>query len=79
MGTGLASRFSLALSRVIDNTATTADAEADNDEELQEIILLIDEMNQHQDLTVKLSNQSKICSIFQKNNKAQSLMKKKFE
>lgn len=47
MGTGLASRFSLALSRVIDNTATTADAHAEDDEEMQEIILLIDEMNQH--------------------------------
>lgn len=29
---------------------------------------LIEELNKHQDLTVKLNNQSKICNIFQKQN-----------
>ena len=82
MGGGLASRFSLALSRVIDNTTATSAGLISHkeDEDMQEIIQLIDELNKHSDLTVKLSNQSKICSIFQKNpNKGQSLMKKKFE
>ena len=82
MGGGLASRFSLALSRVIDSNTTTSAGLISNkeDEDMQEIIQLIEELNKHSDLTVKLSNQSKICSIFQKNpNKSQSLMKKKFE
>ena len=81
MGGGLASRFSLALSRVIDNTTATSAGLISHkeDEDMQEIIQLIDELNKHSDLTVKLSNQSKICSIFQKTNKSQSLMKKKFE
>lgn len=74
-GGGIASRFSLALSRVIDNTAATADGttekveQAQDEDDIQEIVNLITELNQHQDLTVKLSNQSKICSIFSKSSK----------
>jgi len=66
MGGGLASRFSLALSKVIDNTTATSAGLISHkeDEDMQEIIQLIDELNKHSDLTVKLSNQSKICSIF---------------
>jgi hypothetical protein len=56
MGGGLASRFSLALSRVIDNTTEDPD-------EQQEFLGLICELNSHQDLTMKLSNQQKICSV----------------
>ena len=32
-----------------------------------DILSLIDELNQHTDLTTKLSNQSKICNIFKQN------------
>ena len=54
LGGGLASRFSLALSRVIDPCQV-------EHQEDDEIIQLIEELNSHQDLTVKLNNQSKIC------------------
>lgn len=64
MGTGLASRFSLAISRVIDNTGT------ESSEDVNEIVQLVNEINAHQDLTVKLNNQSKICNIFSKGSKA---------
>ena len=86
MGGGLASRFSLALSRVIDNTAPTTDGQSPgnvlenhDDDDMQEVFQLIEELNKHSDLTVKLSNQSKICSIFTKNLKNQSLTKRKFD
>ena len=49
LGGGLASRFSLALSKVID----PCQAETGEDDE---IIQLIDELNSHQDLAVKLNN-----------------------
>jgi len=56
MGGGLASRFSLALSKIIDNTAATVDQQQDEDE-VQEFLGLISEINSHQDLTMKLNNQ----------------------
>eukprot|EP00356_Strombidium_inclinatum_P007475 CAMPEP_0170494976 /NCGR_PEP_ID=MMETSP0208-20121228/14947_1 /TAXON_ID=197538 /ORGANISM="Strombidium inclinatum, Strain S3" /LENGTH=132 /DNA_ID=CAMNT_0010771105 /DNA_START=932 /DNA_END=1330 /DNA_ORIENTATION=+ len=40
---GLASRFSIALSRVFDNTAATTEDE----DEVQELMNMIDELNQH--------------------------------
>jgi phage-related protein len=76
MGNGIASRFSVALSRVIDTPAPSADLQCDED--IAEIVQLVNELNQHQDLTVKLNNQSKICNIFKK-NKQINLMNKKFE
>lgn len=76
MGTGLASRFSLALSRVIDTPAPSAELQSDDD--IAEIVQLVNELNQHQDLTVKLNNQSKICNIFKKGHK-NSLIQKKLE
>lgn len=39
---------------------------------------LVNELNEHKDLTVKLNNQSKICNIFKKNNR-QSLAARKLE
>jgi hypothetical protein len=45
MGTGLASRFSIALSRVIDTPAPSA--ELQSDEDISEIVQLINELNQH--------------------------------
>ena len=83
-GGGLASRFQLALSKVIDPTSANPDGTASprgtDDEDIQEIVNLVAELNQHQDLTVKLSNQSKICNIFQKSSKPQtSLMRKKLD
>ena len=73
LGGGLASRLSLALSRVIEPSQLEGQQEED------EIFQLIDELNNHQDLTVKLNNQSKICSIFSKNEKstASAISKKK--
>jgi hypothetical protein len=60
-GTTLASKISNALSRVIQ-----ADGQGDeNDDDLQDLIQLLDELNSHTELTVKLSNQSKICKILQ--------------
>ena len=72
---------------MIDNTIATADGttgtveQGQDEDDIQEIVSLITELNQHQDLTVKLSNQSKICSIFSKSNKlsSTSLMKKKMD
>lgn len=50
----------MALSRVIDITAATAGdektVEGQDEDDIQEIVNLITELNQHQDLTVKLSN-----------------------
>lgn len=77
-GGGLASRFTLALSRVIDVTADSTGPNPDEDD-LQELASIIEELNQHQDLTVKLSNNSKICSIFTKKSKGNSLMQKKLD
>ena len=74
MGDGLASRFSIALSRVIENPAPGADLQCDED--INEIVQLVNELNQHQDLTVKLNSQSKICSIFKKGNKHNLALKK---
>lgn len=34
------------------------------DDSIGEIVQLITELNEHRDLTVKLNNQAKICSIF---------------
>ena len=85
MGGGLASRFQLALSRVIDPTAessVTGISTGDGIDDISEIKSLIEEMNQHSDLTVKLSNQAKLCKIFSKsgtNQKNTSLMKRKLE
>lgn len=85
MGGGLASRFQLALSRVIDPTSEssmTGNTAAEGDDDIQEIRQLIEEMNQHSDLTVKLSNQAKLCKIFSKSggpSKNTSLMKRKLE
>lgn len=85
MGGGLASRFQLALSRVIDPTAEssmTGATATEGDDDIQEIRQLIEEMNQHSDLTVKLSNQAKLCKIFTKGggpSKNTSLMKRKLE
>jgi len=60
MGGGIASRFSLALSKIIDpsaesNTTDATGSPIDNDE-ITQMRELIDELNQHTDLTVKLSN-----------------------
>ena len=43
MGNGLASRFSLALSRVIDTPATSA--ELQTDDEIDELTQLVNELN----------------------------------
>lgn len=85
VGGGLASRFQLALSRVIDPTSessVTDNTKAQDDDDITEMRSLIEELNQHSDLTVKLSNQAKLCKIFSKTGTSQkntSLMKRKLE
>ena len=37
---------------------------------------MVDELNGHSDLTVKLNNQSKICNIFSKSSKVSNMKKK---
>lgn len=68
MGGGIASRFSLALSRVIDPTpessVTGNTTNQGDDDDINEIKQLIEELNQYSDLTVKLMNQAKLCKIF---------------
>jgi hypothetical protein len=45
MGNGIASRFSVAMSRVIDTPAPSADLQCDED--IAEIVQLVDELNRH--------------------------------
>ena len=64
----------MALSKIIDFNGAANENEkkglnspgnvGETDDDLQEILTLIEELNKHQDLTVKLNNQSKICNIF---------------
>lgn len=49
---------------------------ANDDEDIGEIIQLVDELNGHSDLTIKLNNQSKICNIFSKSGKTAGAKKK---
>jgi hypothetical protein len=74
-GGGLASRFSLAISKIIEKDSILLD-EGEEDEDIAEVIQLVEELNQHTELTVKLNNQSKICSIFSKETKNVLLQKK---
>jgi hypothetical protein len=63
-GGGLASKISMALSRVVWNRANSLN----DDDDVTDLIQLIEELNQHSDLTVKLNNQSKICKILETND-----------
>lgn len=67
-GGGLASRFSFALSKIIEKDSSVLD-QGEEDEDITEVIQLVEELNQHTELTVKLNNQSKICNIFSKETK----------
>ncbi len=39
----------------------------DDDDDVADLVALIEELNSHPDLTVKLNNQSKICKILESN------------
>ena len=54
----LASKINMALSRMGGGTD-------DEDEDVQDLIAILEELNLHTDLTVKLNNQSKLCKILQ--------------
>lgn len=54
----LASKINMALSRMGLGTD-------DEDEDVQDLIAILEELNLHTDLTVKLNNQSKLCKILQ--------------
>lgn len=59
-GGALGNKIGLAVSRIIGNTSMM---NVNDDDEIPELIQLIEELNQHQDLTVRLTNQSKLCKI----------------
>lgn len=63
-GGALGNKIGLAVSRIIGNTSMM---NINDEDEIPELIQLIEELNQHQDLTVRLTNQSKLCKIL--NNK----------
>ena len=64
-GGSLANKISLAISRVV----TSRNVNGPDDEEVADLISLLEELNSHSDLTVKLNNQSKICKILEANDK----------
>ncbi len=45
----------------------------DDDEEVNDLVNLLNELNAHHDLTVKLSNQSKIVKFLHENSRADSI------
>lgn len=62
----LANKISLALSRVVSAKSNGQMVDSsDEEEEIKDLVQLIDELNSNADLTLKLSNQSKICRILQ--------------
>lgn len=60
----LASKINMALSRVVSSNSNGNMLE-EEDEDIADLIQLLEELNAHTDLTVKLNNQSKICKILQ--------------
>ena len=63
MALTLASKINMALSRVI-NSNSNGNILIEEDD-MTDLMSLLDELNSHTDLTVKLSNQSKVCKILQ--------------
>jgi hypothetical protein len=57
-GGGLANKIGQAVSRIL--SQSQANVEAADDDEVHDLVNLLNELNAHHDLTVKLSNQSKI-------------------
>lgn len=69
MGNGLAGKFSLALSKVVDKSAGGN----------SDLIEMLHEINANDNLTVKLSSVSKIVASFKGGNKSSSIAKKRLE
>jgi hypothetical protein len=67
--TALANKLSIALFRVISNKPHGNNhmvvGSSDEEEEVNDLLQMIEELNSHSDLTLKLSNQSKICKILE--------------
>ena len=63
MALTLASKINMALSRVISSNSNGNILIEEDD--MTDLMSLLDELNSHTDLTVKLSNQSKVCKILQ--------------
>ncbi len=62
----LASKLNIALSRMGSSCANTEEgAGGVEEEDVSDLIAILEELNQHKDLTVKLNNQSKLCKILQ--------------
>ena len=72
-GGGLASKIGQAMSRILQNSSTV-DQTQDADD-VQELMTLLDELNLHSDLTVKLSNQSKIIKFLNEASDGSNLKK----
>lgn len=62
----LASKLNIALSRMSSSCANDEEgAGGVEEEDVSDLIAILEELNQHTDLTVKLNNQSKLCKILQ--------------
>jgi len=64
LGGGLANRISQTISRILMNKSNCENT----DEDVAELESILNEINQHQDLTVKLSSTSKVVKILYENN-----------
>lgn len=70
VGGGLANRISQTISRILMNKSNCEQT----DEDVVELENILNEINQHQDLTVKLSSTSKIVKILYDNNPEKDVM-----
>jgi len=73
-GGGIATKIGAAISRVVWNRGNSTFNE---DDEVQDLIMLIEELNAHQDLAVRLNNQSKLCQLLETNEELNSGRNKK--
>ena len=64
-GGGLAKKISMAMSRVVWNRNNST---FNDEDEVADLIQIIEELNQHSDLTVKLNNQNKIFKLIEAND-----------
>ena len=58
-GGGLANKISLCISRVLSNSQSNIE----NSEDLEDLIFLVQELNEHEELNVKLSSATKISKL----------------
>ena len=66
-GASLANKIQNAFSRVMNRESVNIDQPEDEDD-IDDLIFLVSELNQNEDLNVKLNNHSKICKILETTN-----------